>query len=122
MGAGAGELATVHDQVFLTDRLTTEIALQDLADACGVASLRGEACAGGVRCHALIGHRAPRVVLWRGLGKPHVARIPGELSALARPRDCLAVADLAAGSVDEVGTALHLAEHLRVEKFFGLRM
>ena len=40
--AGPGELATVDDQVLVANRALIEPALEDLPDACRVASLRRE--------------------------------------------------------------------------------
>ena len=117
--SGARELAAVDDQVFLANRALVEEALEDLAHTRGVAGLRGEACAGGVRGHALIGHRAPRMVGRGGLGKPHVAGVACQLPALTRACDGLAIADLPSSGVDQIGASLHLGEHVRVEEVFG---
>ena len=62
------------------------------------------------------------MVLRRGLGEPHVAGIAGKLPALARPRDRVAVADLAARRVDQVGAAFHLGDQLLVEHVLRLRV
>jgi hypothetical protein len=79
-GELAREPSTVDDQVFLADRPAVKPALEDLASSCGVARLGGQARAGGVRGHAVMGHRAPRMIpRWR-LGKPHVARVARELT------------------------------------------
>ena len=58
VGAGAGELAAVDDQVLLADRAAVEPALEDLAGAGRVAGLRRQAtcprcaasCRGGASC------------------------------------------------------------------------
>src|ERR671914_2250275 len=55
-----------------------------------------------MRRHAMVRHRPPRVIRrWR-LREPHIAGIPGELSALKRPHNRVAVTDLATGR-DSVG-------------------
>src|SRR5690606_31096109 len=82
MRADAGQSATLHDQVLVADRAAFEVALQDFAHAGGVTRLRGKRSAGDVRRHAMVRHGAPRMVLGRGLGEPHVAAIAGQLSAL----------------------------------------
>src|SRR6266550_182215 len=56
------------------------------------------------------------------LRKPDIAGIPGKLAAFQRPRDRVAVADLAAGGVDDVGAALHLGDQGVVEEVLGLGM
>src|SRR4029077_12397987 len=101
-------------------RAPAEEALEDLARAGRVAGLRGEARAGGVRRHALVGHRSPRVVPGRRLREPHVARVAGQPPALACARDGVAIADLPARGVDQVGAPLHLADQLLVEQVLGL--
>ena len=58
----------------------------------------------------------------RGLWEPDVAGVPGKLAALERPRDRVAVADLAARGVDDVGAALHLGDQGVVEEVLGLGM
>ena len=60
------------------------------------------------------------MVLRRRLREPDVARVAGQLTALARLGDGVAVADLAAGGVDEEGPALHPPDQLGVEKVLGL--
>src|SRR5439155_22994150 len=115
VSAAARQPAAVDDQIFLPDRSSVEEAFEDLARARRVARLRGEGGAGRVRGHALVRHRAPRVVLGCRLGEPHVAGIAGELPALARLCDRVAVADLAARRVDPVGAALPLGDQLLVE-------
>jgi pyruvate dehydrogenase complex dehydrogenase (E1) component len=44
------------------------------------------------------------------------------LTAFARPRDRVAITDLAARGVHEIRAALHLADQLVVEEVLGLRM
>src|SRR6476660_2424724 len=93
-GARSGERPGVHDQILVADRAVPEEALEDLAGPCGVAGLSGQARARDVRRHAVVGHRAPRVLGRGGLRKPHVARISGQLAALEGPDHRVAVADL----------------------------
>ena len=73
-----------------------------------------------MRRHAVVRHRAPRVILRGGLGEPDVARVAGELAALERAHNGVAVADLAARRVHEVRAALHRADQLVVEQVLGL--
>src|SRR6478609_291966 len=101
MGARAGQLAAVGDQVLLADRLVREPALENLPRPGGIAGLSRETGTRGVRGHPVPRHRPPGVVLGRRLREPDVAGVPGELSRLERPDDRVAVADLAAGGVDQ---------------------
>src|ERR671915_8643 len=91
--AGAGECTGLDDQVLLADRAAVEPALEDLADSRRVARLGRQRRAGGVRGHAVVGHRPPGMVLRSGLGEPDVARVAGELTALERPHHRVAIAD-----------------------------
>src|SRR6476620_2042907 len=122
MGAGPGKLAAVDDQVLLPDRAAVEPALEDFANAGGIPGLGRKARAGVVWSHAVMRHRPPGMILRGGLGKPDVACVARELSALARPRDRISIADFAARSVHDVRAALHLADQLVVEEVLGLRM
>src|SRR5918998_4239870 len=114
VGAGAGQLAAVDDQVLVRDRAVVEPALQDLAGAGGVAGLGRQAGARGVWGHTVVGHGPPGMILRSGLGVPDIAGVAGELARLERPHDRVAVADLAARGVDEVCAAAHCAEELVV--------
>ena len=102
--------------------LLGEIAFEDLARAGGVARLRRQRGAGDVRRHAVMRHGAPGMVLRRRLREPDVAGIARELAALQRADDGVAVADLAARGVHEIGAALHHADQLVVEQVLGLGM
>src|SRR5919106_7032594 len=82
--AGAGECTGLDDQVLLADRAAIEPALEDLADSRRVARLGRERRAGGMRGHAVVGHRPPGMVLRGGLGEPDIARVAGELTTLER--------------------------------------
>mmetsp|Transcript_24986 Transcript_24986/g.77147 ORF Transcript_24986/g.77147 Transcript_24986/m.77147 type:complete len:208 (+) Transcript_24986:64-687(+) len=108
LGADAGELAVHGDDVLVADGLAGEEALEDFADAGGVAVLGREGSAGDVGGHGVVRHGAPGVVLGSGLREPDVSAIAGELSGLEGAGDGVAVAELAAGGVDEVGAALHV--------------
>src|SRR5262245_9839532 len=94
MRAGARELALVDDQVLRADRLLSEVALEDLARARRVARLRRKRAARDMRGHAVMGHRAPRMIFGRRLREPDVARVTRELPALECTHDRVAVADL----------------------------
>src|SRR6476469_8543859 len=114
VSAGTGELALVDDQIFGADRLLGEIALQNLARAGRVPGLRRQRAPRDMRGHAVMGHGAPEMLPRRRLREPHVAGIASKLAAFERSHDRVAVADLAAGSVHEIGAALHLADQLVV--------
>ncbi len=58
----------------------------------------------------------------RGLREPHVARIARELAALERRGDRVAVAQLAARRVDQVGAALELLQAVGIDHVLGLRV
>jgi hypothetical protein len=60
------------------------------------------------------------VILRRGLREPHIAGVTGELAALERTHNRIAIGDLAAGGVDEIAAALHLADHLVDEEMLRL--
>src|SRR3979409_597192 len=57
----------------------------------------------------------------RRLREPDVTGIAGELSALERANDGIAIADLAARGVHEVGAALHLRDQCIVAQALRLR-
>src|SRR5688500_5948333 len=122
MGAGAGKLTGIHDQILFADWPSFEEALQYLADAGGVAGLSGERSPGGVRCHAVPGHRAPGMILRRWLRKPNVTGVTGELPAFQRPGNRIPVADLAPRCIDQVRAALQLADQRIVEEVLCFRM
>mmetsp|Transcript_14560 Transcript_14560/g.38612 ORF Transcript_14560/g.38612 Transcript_14560/m.38612 type:complete len:422 (-) Transcript_14560:51-1316(-) len=120
--ADSAQLAALGDDVVVGERLAGQVALQDLADAGGVAGLGRERRAGHVRRHAVVRHRPPRVALGRRLREPHVPRVAGELALLEGFDNGVPVADLAAGRVDDVGAALHLADELPAEHVLRLRV
>src|SRR5207247_11149428 len=64
----------------------------------------------------------PGMIPGSRLWEPDVSGIPGELAALQRPRDRVAVADLAPRGVDDIRAALHLGDQGVVEEVLGLRM
>src|ERR1700691_2048303 len=84
VGARAGELAAVDDEIFLPDRSALEPAFENLARARRVARLRRERGAGNVGRHAVVRHGAPRMVLRRRLRETHVSRVSGKLAAFER--------------------------------------
>src|SRR3546814_13785088 len=67
-------------------------------------------------------HCPPRMVLGRGLREPDVSRIAGKLAALECAHDRIAIGQLAARGVDQIGTALEALERLVVDHVLGLRM
>src|SRR5580693_2905631 len=115
MRARTRQLAAVDDEIFVADRPLLEPALKNLARAGGVARLRRKRGPGNMRRHAVVGHRAPRMVFRRRLWEPDVSGVARELSAFEPPHDGVAIADLAACGVHEIGPALHLGEKLVVE-------
>src|SRR3546814_6069819 len=108
----AGELAAVDDQIFVANRAALEIAFQDLARAGRITRLGGQRGARDVRSHAFMRHCPPRMVLGRGLREPDVSRIAGKLAALECAHDRIAIGQLAARGVDQIGTALEALERL----------
>src|SRR3546814_20727174 len=63
-----------------------------------------------------------RMVLGRGLRELDVSRIAGKLAALECAHDRIAIGQLAARGVDQIGTALEALERLVVDHVLGLRM
>src|SRR5258707_14538400 len=122
MRAGARQLAAVDDQILFADRTLFEPAFQNLARACGIASLRRKRRSRNMRRHAVMWHCAPRMVSWRGLGEPDVACIAGELTAFEGAHDRVTVADFATRGVHEISASLHLGEKLVVEEALCLRL
>ena len=118
--AGAGQLAAVHDQVFLADRAACRTSTRG-SRACRLRSGPGQtgwcprcgaSCRGGASC-ATGGPWARAVETTRRL---HIRRA----ARSGRPHDRVAIADLAARRVDEIGAGLHLGDQLLVEQAFGL--
>src|SRR3546814_4712057 len=81
-----------------------------------------QACALPIWSHAFMRHCPPRMVLGRGLREPDVSRIAGKLAALECAHDRIAIGQLAARGVDQIGTALEALERLVVDHVLGLRM
>src|SRR5690349_24158416 len=100
---GPGQAAARDDEVLVADRTAFQPALENLAGAGSVTSLGGKGRSGDVRGHAVVRHGPPWMVRRSVLGEPDVARVPGELAALQRPDDGVAVGDLAPGGVDDIG-------------------
>src|SRR5687768_3272473 len=122
MGAGARERAAIDDQVFLAYRATIKPALEDFGHSGRVAGLRGQRLPRHVWRHPVVWHRPPGMIPGSRLREPDVSGIAGKLAAFQRPRDRVAVADLAPGGVDDVRAALHLGDQGVVEEMLGLRM
>ena len=108
MRAGTGEFSFVNDQVFVADRLAAQERFEDFTRPRRVARLRRQRCTGDMRCHAVVRHGAPGMILRGRLREPDVARIACELPALERPHYGIALADLAARRIDDIGAPLHL--------------
>jgi len=75
-----------------------------------------------MRRHTVMGHPSPRMILWRRLREPDVTRVTGKPSALQSANHRIAVANLAARRIDEVGAPLHLADEGIVEQVLGFRV
>ena len=75
-----------------------------------------------MRRHPVVRHRPPRMVLRRRLREPDIPGVTGELSAFERPHDRVAIADLAARGVHEIGPTLRLGEKLVVKRVLSLRV
>jgi hypothetical protein len=74
-----------------------------------------------VRRHAMVRHGSPGMVVGRRLREPHAAGVPSELAALERTGDRIAVTDLGARRIHEVGTPLHLGDERLIEQVLCLR-
>ena len=122
MRARSGELAAVHDKIFIPDRALFEPAFENLPCARRVARLGRKGCPGNVRRHAVVRHRAPRVVSRRRLREPDVAGIAGELPAFERADDGVTVADFAPRCVHEIRATLHSGNKLVIEETLRFRM
>src|SRR5262245_20272137 len=103
MRTRAGELSSVHDQILLANRPPLEPAFKDLADAGGITSLSRQRAPRNMWCHPVMRHRASRMVPRRRLREPNVARISRELPAVQGTDDGVAIADLAARRIHEIG-------------------
>src|SRR5262249_56204989 len=94
VGSRPGERAPGNDQVLVANWPVLEPALEDLARPGRIAGLRGQRGAGDVRGHAVVRHRAPRVIGRSRLREPYVARVAGEAAARAGPRHPVGAPDL----------------------------
>ena len=115
-------LATVDDQILVSDRSTLKPAFEDFARAGSIPSLRGQRRAGDVRGHAVVRHAPPSMIVRRWLREPDIPGIAGEMAALEGADNRIAVADLGARCVHDVGATLHLRDELVVEEILGLWM
>src|SRR5579859_7352388 len=75
MGAHAGQLAALDDQIFVPDGALIEIAFEDLTHAGGITGLGRQRGARDMRGHAVMRHGAPGMILRRRLREPDVAGI-----------------------------------------------
>src|SRR5688572_15474630 len=116
MCSRASELPLSHDEVLVADWSTFEPAFENLPHACGIARLCGKRRAGNMRRHPFVRHGPPRMVARRRLRKPDIASVASKLSALERTNYCIAVADLAASRVHDVGAAFHIGDQCVVEQ------
>ena len=107
MSAGSGKSTILDNEIFITDRLVIEEALEDLLNSGTVASLGRKGGSGDVWGHGVMWHVPPWVVLWRWLREPHVSSIACELAALECISDGVSVADFATCSVHDICAARH---------------
>src|SRR3569623_2038276 len=75
-----------------------------------------------MRCHAVMGHRPPRMVLRRRLRKPYVARITCKLATFERANDGVPIAEFATRRVHKVCAALEVFQGLIVDHMLGFGM
>src|SRR5262245_59480463 len=68
-----------------------------------------------MRCHAVIGHRTPRMILRSGLRIPNVACVSSKLTAFEGTDDTISVANLSAGGIYDVRTTFHLGKQFIIE-------
>jgi hypothetical protein len=115
MRARSGELAAVDDEIFITDRSALEPAFENLACSRCVPRLRRKRSSRDVGRHAMVRHGPPGMVTRRWLREPHVSGVAAKLVAFESADDRVAIADLAARGVHEIGAALHLGEERTVE-------
>ena len=76
-----------------------------------------------MRCHAVMRHGSPRMILGRGLREPYVACVACELAAFERSDDCVSITDPGARGIHEIGAAFHFRDQLVVEEVlrFGMQ-
>src|ERR1700722_14831838 len=119
MRSGAGKLAAIDDEVFVAQRPFLKPAFENLSSSRRIARLRGQRGSRGVRRHAVMWHCPPGVILRRGLRKPDIPCVARKLSGFQRIYNRIAIADLAAGGIDEIRATLHLIDELFIEKILG---
>jgi hypothetical protein len=108
MSPDSSQSAAVDDEILLANWPVGEPALEDFANPGGIACVIRQCGSRHVWRHAVMWHRPPGVVRRRWLGKLHVTRVTGELTAFKSADDGIPVADPASGGVHDVGAALHL--------------
>src|ERR1700686_3740860 len=117
-----GKTSAIDDQILLTNRLFGEPAFENFTRPCSVRSLCGKRSARRARRQTLICHGPSRVIARRRLSKPPGPGKTRQLTRLQRAYDSVAIDNLPARRVDDVSTALHLADHLLVEEMFRFRV
>lgn len=75
-----------------------------------------------MRSHPVVGHCPPRMICRRRLRKPDITSIARELTIFKSANNSVAVANLGARRVDEIGPALHALRKAFIEKAFGGRI
>src|ERR1700732_4138996 len=122
MRACARQPSAIHDKVLLTNRLLAEPAFENLPRPRCVAGLCRQRGTGGVRGHPVMRHGSPRMIPRCRLREPDVTSVACQLAAFERAGNCIAIADLAACSINDVSTAFHLRDHSFIEQILGFRV
>jgi hypothetical protein len=113
--------ANADDDVLRLLGLVVEVVFEDALRTVGISGLGVEGGAGVMGNHAVstaegVLHRAPDVVLGRGLDVPHITGVAGELAAGDRRSDGVLVTDGATGGVDEPCALLEVLQELGVDE------
>ena len=72
-----------------------------------------------MRCHAMIGHGAPGMVLWCRLREPYITSIACKLTCFQCSSHCITVTNFTTCCIHNVAAAFHLGNHGLVEQVFG---
>src|SRR5205085_8467255 len=62
MGAGAGEMSALHDEIFLADRTSLQKAFEDFSRSRRVTRLRRQRSSRNMRSHPMVRQRRPRMI------------------------------------------------------------
>src|ERR1035437_6701487 len=75
-----------------------------------------------MRCHSMMWHRPPRVILWRRLREPDVSCVTCQMPTLQRLRHSITVTYFPASAVHNVGSPFHIADQHITKHVLRLRM